>query len=272
MFSIVIPLYNKEKSISNTVLSVLAQTYTHFEIIVVNDGSTDHSLEKVREFDDSRIRVIEKANGGVSKARNSGIANATFQWIAFLDADDTWTPNHLATLFDLIQKFPDDKVFCTSFIRSTERANRQDDSSVRIIEDYFKEAMQQLFFWTSVTCIHRTVFTEVGYFPVGFSRGEDLDLWNRIGRNYRFIRSNLITATYNTDSENKLTHAKYKYRNSTLYSVHKRIQSFSSRSEKQYYLKSLFGKQKYFFKRLHFGHAFKTMYRYFILLSKPVQK
>lgn len=272
MFSIVIPLYNKELSIRRTITSVLDQSFCEFEIIVINDGSSDNSRRVVESFQDKRIRLIDKENGGVSSARNRGVSESNFQWIVFLDADDIWKPGHLMTLFDMIQTFPEDKVFCTSFMRSTEIPSEREDSSVQIIEDYFKVAMQRSFFWTSVTCIHKSVFEEVGCFPLGFSRGEDVELWNRIGRKYRFIKSNLITATYNVDSENKLTRARFNYRSSTLYSVHERIKSFSSTSEKRYYLKTLLHKQKYFFKKLHFNHAFKTMYRFFVLLSKPVGK
>lgn len=272
MFSIVIPLYNKELSIRRTITSVLDQSFDDFEIIVINDGSSDNSRYVVEAFQDKRIRLIDTENRGVSSARNRGIAEANFQWIVFLDADDIWQSFHLTTLSGMIQRFPEDRVFCTSFIRSTELPNTRKDYSIQIIEDYFKAAMQKSFFWTSVTCIHESVFKKIGCFPLDFSRGEDVELWNRIGREYRFIKSNLITATYNIDSENKLTQAKYNYRNSTLYSVHTRIKSFSSKTEKRYYLRILLHKQKDFFRSSHFGHAFKTMYRFFVLLSKPIQK
>jgi len=271
MFSVVIPLFNKEQSIRNTVQSALAQTFVDFELIVVNDGSTDNSVEVVKEFDDPRIRIIDKLNGGVSSARNVGVANANFPWIAFLDADDIWEPFHLITLSLQIRRFPRDKVFCTSFRRSGEKLRTKRNDSIEIVDDYFKEAMQRLFFWTSVTCIHRTVFTEVGGFLEGISRGEDLELWSRIARRYRFIRSNLVTATYNMEAENKLMHAKYDFRRSSLYSVHERIQYFISKSEREYYLKALLGKFKYFLKTLDFCNAIKAIYRLLRLVFKPIK-
>src|SRR5690606_29446795 len=106
MFSVVIPLYNKERSIKQTVQSVLDQTFTDFEIVIVNDGSTDNSLQVVENIDDQRIRIINKPNGGVSSARNKGINEANFNWIAFLDGDDLWKPNHLEIIRGLIDKFP----------------------------------------------------------------------------------------------------------------------------------------------------------------------
>src|SRR5699024_6424946 len=98
MFSIVIPLYNKELSITNTLQSVLNQTFTDFEVVIVNDGSTDNSVEKVEAFNDPRIRLIHQANAGVSAARNKGIEEANYDWISFLDADDLWMENHLSIL------------------------------------------------------------------------------------------------------------------------------------------------------------------------------
>src|SRR5690554_7052561 len=98
MFSVVIPLYNKELSINNTIQSVLNQTFQDYEIVVVNDGSTDKSLEVVKQINDFRIRIINKLNGGVSSARNRGIEESKFDWIAFLDGDDLWMENHLEIL------------------------------------------------------------------------------------------------------------------------------------------------------------------------------
>lgn len=95
-FSIVIPLYNKEKSITTTINSVLNQTCGDFELIIVNDGSTDTSLEIVQSIKDERIRIINQKNGGVSSARNQGIIEAKFDWIAFLDADDLWEKDRRA--------------------------------------------------------------------------------------------------------------------------------------------------------------------------------
>ena len=96
MFSVVIPLYNKQDCIRNTVQSVLNQTFPDFEINIVDDGSTDRSLESARQFDDPRIRVFSKPNGGVSSARNYGIRQSRKKYIAFLDADDLWYPDYLS--------------------------------------------------------------------------------------------------------------------------------------------------------------------------------
>lgn len=106
MFSIIIPLYNKESSIYNTIQSVLNQTFRKFEVIVINDGSTDKSYEIVKNFEDSRIKIINQLNKGVSAARNRGIDLAQYEWIAFLDGDDEWYPSKLAEYNVNFSKFP----------------------------------------------------------------------------------------------------------------------------------------------------------------------
>ena len=87
-FSVVIPLYNKEHYIGKTLKSVLNQTFQDFEIIVVNDGSTDHSLDAARSIKSDRVQIISQENAGVAVARNTGIEHASAEYIAFLDADD----------------------------------------------------------------------------------------------------------------------------------------------------------------------------------------
>lgn len=101
MISIVIPLYNKEKSVVATLQSVLEQTYTDWECIVINDGSSDNSLEVVKNFidefkiDDFKFQILTQNNAGVSAARNRGIIEAKGEYVAFLDADDLWTDDYL---------------------------------------------------------------------------------------------------------------------------------------------------------------------------------
>lgn len=219
MFSVVIPLYNKELSIRNTLQSVLDQTFTNFEIVIVNDGSTDSSVAIVEEFTDSRIRLIHQENQGVSAARNRGITEATYEWVAFLDADDLWLEDHLSTLADMIDQYSEEKVFATSYIRSNQNLLDSSDSSVRIVENYFTEALKGHFVWTGVMCIHESIFDCIGVFNTKLSRGEDLDLWARIGREYKYILSKKITSIYKIDSENRLTGSKSNYHQSILSTI-----------------------------------------------------
>lgn len=100
MISVVIPLYNKEASIKQSLMSVLSQSCQDFEVVIVDDGSTDNSVAKVEEIQDSRIRLIRQENGGPSKARNTGVKNAKGEWVLFLDADDELLPDAIKNLWN----------------------------------------------------------------------------------------------------------------------------------------------------------------------------
>jgi len=114
MISIIIPLYNKGKLIERSINSVLSQDYRDFEILVIDDGSTDNSASFVAAFSDPRVRYIYKENGGVSSARNRGMLEANGEWIYFLDADDEMHPGALAIYHQLIQKYPNHQLFTTN--------------------------------------------------------------------------------------------------------------------------------------------------------------
>src|SRR6478735_1139624 len=115
-FSVVIPVFNKETFIEKTIKSVLEQTFDDFEIIVVNDFSTDGSLDIVSKIDSDKIKVIQHdKNKGLSATRNTGIRNSNSNYIAFLDADDIWKPTFLEKIHSLILQFPEAKLFATNY-------------------------------------------------------------------------------------------------------------------------------------------------------------
>ena len=115
MISVIIPLYNKEKQIAHTLRSVLNQTYQDFEVVIVNDGSTDCSVSEVEKVGDSRIRLVHQKNGGVSAARNKGIEEAKYELLAFLDADDEWKLEYLETQYNLFEKYPMCSVYACNY-------------------------------------------------------------------------------------------------------------------------------------------------------------
>lgn len=115
-FSVVIPLYNKSDTVGRSIGSVLRQDYDDFEIVVVDDGSTDGGADVVRRIADRRIRLISKANGGVSSARNRGMKEAKGEYITFLDADDEYRQGHLRELERLAETYPGCGVYATSYI------------------------------------------------------------------------------------------------------------------------------------------------------------
>lgn len=118
MFSVVIPAYNAEKFIRNSIQSVLKQTIHDFEILVVDDGSIDNTGKVVESIGDQRIKYIKQENGGVSVARNTGIKAAEGEYICFLDADDLWYEDHLETLSKMITTYPQCGAYLTGYALS----------------------------------------------------------------------------------------------------------------------------------------------------------
>lgn len=214
-FSIIIPLYNKETFIENTIQSILDQTFQDFEIIIVNDGSTDGSEEKILQFEDSRIYYFSKKNEGASTARNYGIEKANSDFITFLDADDYWYPGFLKTMFENISKEPDQKVFSAAIEFDTSKKTIPAQYSISKtnkdfqIVNYFKASLKETVLCTSCAVFHKTVFTEAGNFDIKIKSGQDTDLWIRIGLIYPVVFSSKILARYVYDSESLSKNTKF---------------------------------------------------------------
>jgi glycosyltransferase involved in cell wall biosynthesis len=187
LISVVIPLYNKEEFITKTVRSVLSQTFADFELLIVNDGSTDGSLAAVSTFSDPRIKLITIDNSGVSVARNTGIKNARHDWVAFLDADDWWAPSFLDELVLLINRYPDHKIFATGrsrvFASVTERYEHRylpKEGETQSI-NYFKVIRKYLpLVNSSNLIINKELLIDRGMFRPGQYKHEDHDLWLRL--------------------------------------------------------------------------------------------
>jgi len=208
MLSVVIPLYNKEDSIEQTLKSVISQSVTQFEIIVVDDGSTDRSLEIVRSFSDERIKIISKENGGVSSARNIGIQEAQFTYIAFLDADDFWESNYLEEQSKLINTYPEAAMWGVGwgYLESDKKKeidHLTNEGFCGIIENYWTLKKNSNLFWTSAVVLNKKVCDKVGYFDERIRYGEDLDMWYRIMLNYPVVFCNKTLAYYRIDAENR---------------------------------------------------------------------
>ena len=208
--SVVIPLYNKVRHIRRAIDSALSQTHPDFELIVVDDGSTDGGGDVVRQIADSRIRLITQKNAGSSAARNRGIQEASCQLVAFLDADDEWRPHFLETVLDLWRRYPDAGAFATAYESSKEDLCRRPNfaNCVEAVEggllpDYFVAVRGGKPVWSSAVMIPKCVFDEVGDFPVGVKRGEDLHMWTRIALRYRIAWSPRAGAVYHLDADNR---------------------------------------------------------------------
>ena len=261
MFIVVIPLYNKELSIKNTIQSVLNQSYQNFEILIINDGSVDGSVDVVKNIKDERIRLIHQNNQGVSSARNKGIQEAKYEWIAFLDGDDLWEINHLEEVIKMMKVHPTEKVYVTSFQYSDQRKmyKHKRNNSIFKIENYFKEVIKEDLIWTSIIVVHKSCFKEVGLFNIKFNRGEDLDLWSRLAKKFKIVKSSKITATYRVDAENRTNLSKNLEK---CYYYHLPIDNINQEDEKNYYILFLYNRVWEYLLNRDYKTAIKLLNKY----------
>lgn len=207
MFSVIIPVYNGEKFIDNAINSVMSQTYSDWELIIVNDGSYDDTINVLTKYEDNeKIKVINQKNGGVSVARNNGFSHSKGDYIAFLDADDVWNNDHLSVMADLIAKYPDAGLYGTftrtelvngDIIDKAEFFEGREDTVY--LEDFFKEYSKDKsakMFTVITTCISKEAYIKSGGFPEGCKIGEDLELSLVVAAYYPVVLSSKATATY----------------------------------------------------------------------------
>lgn len=227
-FSVIIPLYNKAPYIRKALESVLAQTYTDYELIIVDDGSTDGSAEiaeailqeatrlqgyEAKGLENSgaetngyklspiNYKLIRQANSGVSAARNAGVAQAHAEYIAFLDADDWWDSTYLERMAQLIKDYPDAGLYACSYIYykpgKTHVVLHIPTGYINYPKAYYESDAMPV---TSITAIiPRKVYDEMGGFPLGIKLGEDFLLWSKIALRYPVAFLNEPLAWYNND-------------------------------------------------------------------------
>jgi glycosyltransferase involved in cell wall biosynthesis len=221
VFSVIIPLYNKSQYIEKCISSIINQTYDNFEIIIVDDGSTDDGYSRILELMEGlgqttenslkvlpEIHLLSQSNSGVSAARNNGVNHAKYQFIAFLDADDWWEPTYLQEMKILIEKFPDAAIYGSSYFfikngikKRAEIAVEQGFSSglinyCRVYADTLNMPL-----WTGATIIRRSIFEKYNGFKPTLKLGEDFDLWIRVALKYPVAFLNKPLANYNQDVE-----------------------------------------------------------------------
>ena len=215
-FSVIIPLYNKDAHIVNTIISVLNQSFTDFEIIVVNDGSTDDSLLEVQKISDERLIIYDRENNGVSQARNFAMRQAKGDYFAFLDADDLWKDNHLQNLNSLIIEFPNCGMYCTNYhfdngnnyiINTQFPTLPKVDVWSGIVSDFFEASMKYRIAWTSAVAIPSDSIKFVGFFNenITLGAGEDTEYWTRLALKKPVAFSKLPTAIYKVDAINRIS-------------------------------------------------------------------
>lgn len=229
VFSIIIPLFNKEKSIVRCINSVLSQSFQDFEIIVVNDGSTDNSLFVVNQIKDSRIIVIDQLNGGVSSARNVGIINASNKYVAFLDADDYWSCDYLSNAANFINQHTQASLFGFSyFVKSdlkevdTSDTNHLGKAYSSYIDNYFEVALGGHLFHISSTIVQRDfIIRNSIFFDERLSLGEDLDFIFRGALFGRVAFHNKSSSYYCLGAENRAMKSKIEIKKHLLYYLSK---------------------------------------------------
>ncbi|KAA1050725.1 glycosyltransferase family 2 protein [Pseudocitrobacter sp. 73] len=213
-FSIIIPLYNKEKYIASAIWSILDQTYQDFEIIVVDDGSTDKSVCVVENINDTRIKVIKQKNCGVSCARNTGINNAVGDYLLFLDGDDIYLPNALEHFSFLIEKFPDNGYYCSNYYRVRDGHKTPAIDVSRILGKKFEYGVVDNFFYiaayhpgsfpchASTFCIERkSLLISELTFPNGVTHTEDVYFCSLLAMKFRPVFSRECIHEYNLNTE-----------------------------------------------------------------------
>ena len=206
-FSIVMPLYNKAPYVRKAVESVVGQTYDDWELIVVDNGSTDGSGEVVAGCHDPRIRMLHlKENIGPGAARNHGVAESTAAHICFLDADDWWEPTFLEEMAGLMERHPGAGIYGTGYYIVKNGRQRIApigvdkgfaEGEINYCQVYARTLCMPL---TSISvCMPRRVFDEAGGFPTDVRLGEDFLLWLRIALTHKAVLLNRPLANYNQD-------------------------------------------------------------------------
>jgi len=216
-FSIIMPAYNAGLYIEASIKSVLAQTYPYFELIIIDDGSTDNTFDIINSFDDKRIKVVHQENNGVVSARNNGISKGLFDYTAFLDADDLWTPTKLQNLVDNIES--DIGLYYSNAMEFVEKIDKA-------IPNRYKEHIKNIsnkdlilvydFIITSSVVVSSNVLLEFKGFSKEFNGTEDWDLWIRIGQKYNFKKIENFDCYYRMNpnglSKNRKVHLLEEYK------------------------------------------------------------
>ncbi len=206
-FSIIIPLYNKAPYVRKALESVLSQANNDWECIVINDGSSDNSLEVVKNFVDEikiydfSFQILNQPNSGVATARNNGVALSHGKFVCFLDADDWWEPNFLEEMDKLIKEYPDAGIYTSNYIYykpgKTHVALDLPRGYMNYPEAYLQSTAMPV--WTGAACMSHKVFDEMGGFPFGIKLGEDFLLWAKTALHYPVAFSEKPLAYYNND-------------------------------------------------------------------------
>ncbi|MEM6752982.1 MAG: glycosyltransferase [Cyanobacteria bacterium P01_C01_bin.38] len=187
--SVVVPAYNSQNTISETITSVLQQTFSDFELIVINDGSTDGTLEILSGVKDARLKVYSYPNGGLPTARNRGILRARGEFISFIDADDLWTPDKLELQLQALQKNPQAGV---AYSWTICMGNNGKSFHPGVSESFQGNVYHNLLIGNFIASgsnvlIRKQAIESVGYFDESLKSCEDWDYWLRLAPKWDFV-------------------------------------------------------------------------------------
>ena len=192
--------------------SVLNQSFTDFEIILINDGSTDNSTAIVEGFNDKRVKLFHQENQGAAEARNQGVLKAKADHIALLDADDHWLPNHLDELHKSIKLFPEASFYCNAYQLTlrpdfTQKAtySLENTDTIQTVDDYFKASLIHPIAHTSAVAFKKLDFWDIGGFRKHIVSGQDIDLWIRFGLHKTIVFNPTYTSIYDRTVADSLT-------------------------------------------------------------------
>lgn len=211
VISVVIPLYNREGTIARAIDSVLSQTFSNFEILIVDNGSTDTSREIALKYckNDSRINYIYQENSGSpAGSRNTGIGNSQYDWVAFLDSDDYWFPKKLESVVNAIEANP--SVILISHSENQELNNKFQKTLKNSPKDNSSKSMYEKLFYggnflsTSAIVVKKQALIEVGLFDTrkDYYAVEDYDLWMKLSQVGEFFFIHEVLGTYCLDGGN----------------------------------------------------------------------
>ena len=212
--SIILPVYNKARHLQETLDAIMTQTYIDYEVIAVDDGSTNESIEILKAFPDARLRIYSQKNQGLSAARNKGIELAQGELIALLDADDLWLSNHLEVIFGLSQKFPDAKLYGTAYQEMFNEGKLVPPfltfhtTKETIVPDFFTANMGQPLVIPSSFSFSREVVTALGGFDPDITYAEDVDFYIRGNLKFSLAYTPITTCHYRMEGENQITQSR----------------------------------------------------------------
>ena len=220
LVSVVVPLYNKQENIVRCVASVLAQSYTDFELLVVDDGSTDGSIDRIRSLKDGRIHIHQQTNAGPSVARNEGLRLAQGTFVAFLDADDEWRPRHLEFLLQGFELFPSAVLVCNDLVESlggnllegvrqldlAEAETSFERMNYHVLRDYFLTLARGHFLLSSSSVMLRTNIVRDAnlWFLPSAEPAEDVNYWIRLWGIGPFVHCSYVGAVYHRDDPDSM--------------------------------------------------------------------